>query len=156
MLSEVKYVVYANKGPHEDPSYASKYDSGMDVRAWIDNDEKKIILQPLERELVHTGIYVELPHGTEIQVRPKSGRAMKEGLFIANSPGTVDNLYRGEICVICVNLSNKPIIINDGEKIAQLVLCPVCHEGLVELVKVDNVSTDTERGEGGFGHNGIN
>ena len=142
-----------NKSPHENPSYAKPGDSGMDLRAWI--NEGKIELKPLERKLVHTGIYVEIPYGYEIQVRPKSGQALKRGLVVLNTPGTVDVNYRGEVCVIAINLSNNILIIEDGEKIAQMVLCPVQHEGLVDIEVVDEISTDTERGSGGFGHTGV-
>jgi len=142
-----------NKSPHENPSYAKPGDSGMDLRAWVTNDAP-IILKPLERALIHTGIYVEIPYGYEIQVRPKSGQALKKGLVVLNTPGTVDVNYRGEICVIAINLSNEEIIVEDGEKIAQMVVCPVKHEGLVDTEYVDEISTDTERGAGGFGHTG--
>lgn len=159
----------ANKSPHKDPSYATSCDSGMDLRAWIepsesdgyinnesDSDNKpSITLGPLERKLIHTGIYVEIPFGFEIQVRPKSGQALKRGLSVLNTPGTVDKNYRGEICVIVINLSNEHIIINDGEKIAQMVVCPVCHESMVCIIKVDDISQNTERGSGGFGHTGV-
>ena len=156
----------ANKSPHPDPSYATSCDSGMDLRAWITKPDipflatsdfdNKILLKPLERQLIHTGIYVELPFGFEIQVRPKSGQALKRGLVVLNTPGTVDKNYRGEICVIAINLSNEDIIIEDGEKIAQMVVCPVAHESMVVVIKVDEVSQDTERADGGFGHTGIN
>ena len=156
-----------NKSPHENPSYAKAGDSGMDLRAWISIPEDvnfvssdywplRTVLKPLERKLIHTGIYVEIPYGYEIQVRPKSGQALKKGLVVLNTPGTVDVNYRGEICVIAINLSNEEIIIEDGEKIAQMVLCPVQHEGLVDVEIVDEISTDTERGAGGFGHTGVN
>lgn len=154
-----------NKSPHENPSYAKAGDSGMDLRAWITIPEEiqfvssdywpfRTVLKPLERALIHTGIYVEIPYGYEIQVRPKSGQALKRGLVVLNTPGTVDVNYRGEICVIAINLSNEEIIIEDGEKIAQMVLCPVQHEGLIDSEYVDEISTDTERGAGGFGHTG--
>lgn len=169
-----------NKSPHENPSYAKPGDSGMDLRAWIkydayspeetnvpctagcrpwlskDGDKYSygIALKPLERVLIHTGIYLEIPEGYEVQVRPKSGQALKKGITVLNTPGTADSRYRGEICVIVINLSNDSVDIEDGEKIAQMVLCPVCHEGLVDVDIVDEISTDTERGEGGFGHTG--
>ena len=153
----------ANKSPHPDPSYATSCDSGMDLRAWIKYDTSNpeetnvpctagcrpwlstdgdkhsygITLKPLERVLIHTGIYLEIPYGFEIQVRPKSGQALKKGLVVLNTPGTVDKNYRGEICVIVVNLSNDSIDIEDGEKIAQMVVCPVAHESMVAVVKVD-------------------
>ena len=142
-----------NKSPHENPSYAKPGDSGMDLRAWI--SETNITLKPLERRLIHTGIYAEIPYGYEIQVRPKSGQALKKGLVVLNSPGTIDLNYIGEICVIAINLSNEPIEIMDGEKIAQMVLCPVEHEGTALITYVDEITTETERGDGGFGHTGI-
>jgi dUTP pyrophosphatase len=125
----------------------------MDLRAWI--NEVYLELKPLERQLIHTGIYCEVPYGYELQVRPKSGQALKKGISVLNSPGTCDTFYRGEICVIVVNLSSENVIIENGEKIAQMVLCPVQHEGLVDLETIDEISTDTERGTGGFGHTGI-
>ena len=167
-----------NKSPHENPSYAKPGDSGMDLRAWIkydaysseetnvpctagcrpwlskDGDKYGIALKPLERVLIHTGIYLEIPEGYEVQVRPKSGQALKKGITVLNTPGTADSRYRGEICVIVINLSNDSVDIEDGEKIAQMVLCPVQHEGLVDTEYVDEISTDTERGAGGFGHTG--
>ena len=170
-----------NKSPHENPSYAKAGDSGMDLRAWIKYDASNpeetnvpctdgcrpwlstdgdkysygITLKPLERVLIHTGIYAEIPYGYEIQVRPKSGQALKKGLVVLNTPGTVDVNYRGEICVIAINLSNEEIIIKDGEKIAQMVLVPVCHEGMCDITYVDEISEDTDRGANGFGYTGI-
>lgn len=170
-----------NKSPHGNPSYAKPGDSGMDLRAWIMYDEANpeksnvpyttgcrpflevkdggkytygLTLKPLERVLIHTGVYLEIPYGFEVQIRPKSGQALKKGITVLNTPGTADSSYRGEICVIVVNLSNYDATIEDGEKIAQMVLCPVCHEGLVDVENVDEISTDTERGAGGFGHTG--
>ncbi len=158
-----------NKSPHGVPTFAKPWDSGMDLRAWITADDNPssgecdginppvygIELKPLERRLIHTGTYLEIPTGYEVQVRPKSGQALKHGLSVLNSPGTVDQSYRGEICVIAVNLSNESIIIKDGEKIAQMVLCPVQHEGLVNVMYVPEINIDTERGTGGFGHTGV-
>ena len=112
-------------------------------------------LAPMAHVLIHTGIYAEIPYGYEIQVRSKSGQALKKGLVVLNSPGTIDLNYTGEICVIAINLSNEPIIIEDGEKIAQMVLCPVEHEGTALITYVDEITTETERGDGGFGHTGI-
>ena len=157
-----KRVNYINKSPHPDPDYAKPGDSGMDLRAWITPSDHPVIdgvptitLMPLERVLIHTGIYFELDEGCEIQVRPKSGRALKEGLSILNTPGTVDNQYLGECCVIAVNLSNNVITIKDGEKVAQAVVCPVYYKERVELNKVGMFESETERGSGGFGHTGI-
>ena len=124
----------------------------------VDEDGSKsrlgITLYPMARVLIHTGIYLEIPEGYEVQVRPKSGQALKKGITVLNTPGTADVNYRGEICVILINLSNEKVTIEDGEKIAQMVLCPVQHEGRVDVEFVDGISTDTERGEGGFGHTG--
>lgn len=153
---------FINVSPHPDPDYAKPGDSGMDLRAWIKPEEGTVVdgvpqitLKPLERRLIHTGIYYDLDLYCEIQVRPKSGRALKEGLSVLNTPGTVDNQYQGECCVIAVNLSNDDIIIKDGEKIAQAVVCPVYYKERVVLNKVDKFFTKTERGSGGFGHTGI-
>lgn len=158
-------VKFTNKSTNPDPTYAHEGDSGIDLRAWITKNDKdyfgadennlSITLQPLERRLIHTGIYVELPRHTEIQVRTRSGCALKQGLIVANSPGTVDNLYRNEIGVIAINLSEEPITITNGDRIAQMVIMPVYLKELVLLQKVDDVNTDTERGLNGFGSSGI-
>lgn len=130
-----------------------KNDDG--TSSFVKNSAKLgVTLYPMARVLIHTGIYLEIPEGYEVQVRPKSGQALKKGITVLNTPGTADSRYRGEICVIVINLSNTSVTIEDGEKIAQMVLCPVCHEGLVDVDIVDEISTDTERGEGGFGHTG--
>ena len=119
----------------------------MDLRAHI---EKEIILQPLERILVNTGLYIELPVGYEAQIRPRSGLAINKGITILNSPGTIDADYRGEICVILINLSSEIFVINDGERICQMVISK--HEK-AEWINVESL-LETERGEGGFGHTG--
>ena len=157
---------FQNDSPNPDPVYACEGDSGFDLRAWIKEDEDDVFftdpkgiqihLRPHERRLIHTGIKCELPHHTEIQVRPKSGNALKLGLSIVNTPGSVDELYRGEICVIALNTSDKDIVIKNGDKIAQAVLCPVLNSYYVNMAKVDEIDTNTERGEGGFGHTGTN
>jgi dUTP pyrophosphatase len=132
-----------------------KNDDG--TSSFVKNSAKLgVKLAPMARVLIHTGIYLEIPEGYEVQVRPKSGQALKKGITVLNTPGTVDSRYTGEICVIVINLSNECVTIEDGEKIAQMVLCPVCHEGLVDVEIVDEISTNTERGDGGFGHTGIN
>ena len=157
-MSNVKYknlktLRFENRSPHEDPEYVKDTDSGFDLRAWI--IEGSITLRPLERSVVHTGLYFELPDYTEIQVRPRSGMAAKRGLSVCNTPGTVDEGYRGEVCVIAVNLSNEDIVIEDGERIAQAALCPVYNGSLVRLEKIDGaISTDTDRGSDGFGSTG--
>lgn len=137
-----------NTSPNPLPAYATAGSSGMDIRAWL---PEPLCLQPLERCLVPTGIYVELPPGLEIQVRPRSGLALKNGITCLNSPGTVDSDYRGEIKVILVNLSNEMQKISSGDRIAQLVVQEVQK---VEWKLVDRVET-TVRSDGGFGHTGV-
>ncbi|MBQ8673249.1 MAG: dUTP diphosphatase [Bacteroides sp.] len=136
-----------NKSKHPLPDYATSLSAGMDLRA---NLSTPITLQPLQRCLVPTGLYMALPPGYEAQVRPRSGLAIKKGITVLNSPGTVDADYRGEVCVILVNLSNEPFVIEDGERIAQMVIAR--HEQAVwqEVETLD----ETERGAGGFGHTG--
>ncbi|MBR6649064.1 MAG: dUTP diphosphatase [Bacteroidaceae bacterium] len=137
-----------NRSKHTLPAYATNLSAGMDLRANID---RPIILAPLQRALVPTGLYIALPEGYEAQVRPRSGLAIKRGVTVLNSPGTIDADYRGEICVILVNLSNEDFEIVDGERIAQMVVAK--HE-TVEWNEVEILGT-TERGEGGFGHTGV-
>ena len=137
-----------NKSKHQLPSYATALSAGMDLRANIDSP---IILNPLERTLVPTGLFIALPAGYEAQVRPRSGLAIKKGITVLNSPGTIDADYRGEVCVILVNLSNEPFTITDGERIAQMVIAR--HEQ-VEWSECDALS-ETDRGAGGFGHTGV-
>jgi dUTP pyrophosphatase len=129
------------------PAYATEGSSGLDLRA---NIEAEIVLQPLERTLVPTGLFIELPIGYEAQVRPRSGLAIKQGITCLNSPGTVDADYRGELKVVLINLSNEHQAIHPGERIAQMVIQKVEH---VTLVEVKEIGT-TIRGEGGFGHTG--
>lgn len=137
-----------NKSKHQLPSYATSLSAGMDLRANID---QPIELQPLQRVLVPTGLFLALPKGFEAQVRPRSGLALKKGITVLNSPGTIDADYRGEVCVILVNLSNEPFVIADGERIAQMVIAR--HEQ-IEWREVENLG-ETERGAGGFGHTGV-
>ena len=146
--SRTMKVEIINKSTHQLPSDATCLSAGMDLRANIDSP---IELQPLQRVLVPTGLFIALPAGFEAQVRPRSGLAIKKGITVLNSPGTVDADYRGEICVILVNLSNEPFIIADGERIAQMVIAR--HEQ-VEWCEVEVLSS-TERGAGGFGHTGV-
>lgn len=136
-----------NKSHHALPEYATPQSAGMDIRANLD---EPVTLNPLERKLIHTGLYMALPAGYEAQVRPRSGLAIKKGITVLNTPGTVDADYRGEVCVVLINLSNEPFVVNDGERIAQMVIAK--HEQ-PELVEVD-VLDETERGAGGFGHTG--
>lgn len=136
-----------NQSKHSLPSYETIHSAGMDIRA---NLEKSIALKPLERTLVQTGLFIELPVGYEAQVRPRSGLAIKKGVTVLNTPGTIDADYRGEIKVILINLSNEEFIIEDGERIAQIIIAK--HER-AEFKQVDQL-TETERGAGGFGHTG--
>lgn len=137
-----------NKSKHQLPAYATIQSAGMDLRANLD---QPITLAPMQRCLVPTGLYMALPIGFEAQVRPRSGLAIKKGITVLNSPGTIDADYRGEVCVILVNLSTEPFVIEDGERIAQMVIAR--HEQVAwEEVEVLD---DTERGSGGFGHTGV-
>ncbi len=136
-----------NRSPNPLPSYATEGSSGMDLRADI---EKNLILQPLERRLVPTGLFVELPMNYEAQIRPRSGLAIKHGITCLNSPGTVDADYRGELKVVLINLSNEPHTIHPGDRIAQLVIQQVEKVILTEVNEIHS----TVRGEGGFGHTG--
>ncbi len=137
-----------NRGHQPLPQYATPQSAGMDLRANLD---EPVTLQPLERRLIPTGLHIALPAGYEAQVRPRSGLALKKGITVLNSPGTIDADYRGEIGVVLVNLSQEPFVVNDGERIAQMVIAR--HEQ-GELIEVD-VLDETERGEGGYGHTGV-
>jgi len=137
-----------NKSKHPNPAYETPLSAGMDLRANID---EPFLLKPLERTLIKTGLFIELPEGYEAQIRPRSGLAYKKGISIVNAPGTIDADYRGEIGVLLVNLSNEDFLINDGERICQMVIAK--HETIswnsVEILD------ETKRGEGGFGHTGV-
>ena len=137
-----------NKGRHPLPEYATAQSAGLDLRA---NIEEAIVLNPMERKLVGTGLFMALPPGYEAQVRPRSGLALKHGITVLNSPGTIDADYRGELKVLLVNLSNEPFVVNEGERIAQLVIAK--HEK-AEFKLVEELD-DTERGAGGYGHTGV-
>lgn len=137
-----------NKSKHSLPQYATSSSAGMDLRANLDNP---IVLKPLQRCLVPTGLYVALPEGFEAQIRPRSGLALKKGITLLNTPGTIDADYRGEIGVIVINLSAEDFIIEDGERIAQMV---IARYEQAEWQEVE-VLEDTERGAGGFGHTGV-
>lgn len=137
-----------NKGRQPLPVYATAQSAGMDLRA---NIPESITLQPLERRLIPTGLHIALPEGYEAQVRPRSGLALKHGITVLNSPGTIDSDYRGELMVLLINLSQDPFTVNDGERIAQLVIAR--HEQAV-LTAVE-VLDETERGAGGYGHTGV-
>lgn len=144
-------VKFINKSTNEDPKFAYEGDSGFDLRADI---EEPIILEPFKRVLVPTGLYFELVKGLEIQVRPRSGLAVKHGITVLNSPGTVDSHYRGEVKVPLINLGDEPFKIVKGDRIAQAVIVPVFGEGKVKLNKTDQLN-DTLRGEGGFNSSGV-
>ncbi len=137
-----------NKSQHELPNYESDASAGMDLRA---NLEQSVTLNPLARAIIKTGLFIEIPIGFEAQVRPRSGLAAKKGITVLNSPGTIDADYRGEIGVILVNLSNEPFVIENGERIAQLIFAK--HER-AQWNSVETLS-DTARGEGGFGSTGV-
>ena len=137
-----------NRSHHKLPAYETEQSAGMDLRANLD---EPVTLEPLQRCLVPTGLFISLPKGYEAQVRPRSGLAIKKGVTVLNAPGTIDADYRGEICVILVNLSQEPFVINDGERVAQMV---VARHEQVEWTEVE-ILDDTERGAGGFGHTGV-
>lgn len=144
-------VKFINNSTNEDPKFAYEGDSGFDLRADV---SEAIILNPSKRVLVPTGLYFELEKGTEIQVRPRSGLAIKNGITVLNSPGTVDSHYRGEVKIPLINLGDEPFTIHKGDRIAQAVIVPVFGEGKVILTKTNQIN-ETERGEGGFNSSGI-
>lgn len=144
-MTNVKIV---NKSRHQLPAYSTPYSAGMDLHANIDGT---LTLHPSERKLIPTGLYIALPQGYEAQVRPRSGLALKHGITVLNSPGTIDSDYRGEICVILINLGSEPFEIKDGDRIAQMVIAT--HE-TVQWSETD-ILDPTERDSGGFGHTGI-
>lgn len=137
-----------NRGHQQFPAYATPQSAGMDLRA---NIEEPIIIKPLERKLIGTGLHIALPEGYEAQIRPRSGLALKHGITVLNSPGTVDADYRGEVMVLLVNLSDKDFVVNDGERIAQMVIAKHEQGDFIEVEVLD----ETERGEGGYGHTGV-
>jgi dUTP pyrophosphatase len=141
-------VKIVNRSKHELPAYSTGLSAGMDIRANID---APVVIGPLERVLVPTGLFIELPIGYEAQIRPRSGLALKRGISVLNTPGTIDADYRGEIGIILINLSNESVQIEDGERICQMIINK--HETIV-WEPVMNLG-ETERGEGGFGHTGV-
>ncbi len=143
---------FINNSNNPDPTYAKEGDSGFDLRAFI---EEPVTLKPLERKLIPTGLKFELSPNTELQVRPRSGMALKHGISVLNTPGTVDEGYRGDVGIIAVNLSNEDYTIQPGERIAQAVIMNVVGHRLSNLEKVDNL-TETERGDTGYGSSGKN
>lgn len=138
-----------NKSHHPLPQYETPLSAGLDLKAYL--PDGPITLKPMQRGMVKTGLYIELPEGHEAQVRPRSGLALKKGITVLNSPGTIDADYRGEICVILINLSDQDFVINDGERIAQMVIARHERAEWEETVEL----SETERGAGGFGHTGI-
>lgn len=137
-----------NRSKHALPAYATELSAGMDLRA---NLSESVTLAPLQRCLIPTGLYIALPAGYEAQVRPRSGLALKRGITVLNSPGTIDADYRGEICVILINLSAEPFVIEDGERIAQMIIARHEQASWQEVEVLD----ETRRGAGGFGHTGV-
>ena len=137
-----------NRGHQPLPAYATVQSAGMDLRA---NISEPVVLHPMERRLIPTGLYIALPPGYEAQVRPRSGLALKKGITVLNAPGTVDADYRGELGVLLINLSTEDFTVNDGERIAQMVIAR--HEQ-VDFIEVEELD-ETERGAGGYGHTGI-
>jgi len=141
---EIKIV---NKSNNELPAYSTKLSAGMDLRAFL---PEPVVLKPLERKLIPTGLYVEIPEGYEAQIRPRSGLALKKGITVLNSPGTIDADYRGEVGIILINLSNEDFVVESGERICQMIIAS--HE-TVQWTLVEKLE-DKIRGEGGFGHTG--
>jgi dUTP pyrophosphatase len=141
-------VKITNKSKHDLPKYETAGSSGMDIRANID---AVVSLKPLQRALIKTGLFLEMDPSIECQIRPRSGLALKKGLTVLNTPGTVDADYRGEVGVILINLSEEEVIIEDGERIAQMVFCPIQKVTLTEVTEL----TDSARGAGGFGSTGV-
>lgn len=141
---EVKII---NKSHHPLPAYATELSAGMDIRA---NLAEPVVLKPLERKLIPTGLFIALPEGYEAQMRPRSGLALKHGITLLNTPGTIDADYRGEIGVILVNLSSEPFTVNDGERICQMIIASYSQIAWKPVEVLD----ETERGAGGFGHTG--
>lgn len=147
-MNEMVNVAVVNKSPHALPKYETVGSSGMDLRAWL---PEPVTLKPMERKLIPTGIFMSLPQGFEAQIRPRSGLAIKRGLTLVNTPGTIDSDYRGELMVPMINLSTEEQTIEDGERIAQMIVAKY------ETVSWQAVETldATVRGEGGFGHSGV-
>ncbi|MBP9991799.1 MAG: dUTP diphosphatase [Bacteroidales bacterium] len=142
---EIKII---NRSHHSLPQYETAQSAGLDLKAFL--PEGSITLKPLQRGMVKTGLFMELPAGFEAQIRPRSGLALKKGITVLNSPGTIDADYRGEICVILINLGSEDFVINNGERIAQMVIARHEQAQMIEVTEL----TDTQRGTGGFGHTG--
>ena len=144
----MKKIKIVNKGQQPLPTYATAQSAGMDLRANID---APITLRPMERQLIPTGLHIALPEGFEAQVRPRSGLALKHGITVLNTPGTIDADYRGELKVLLVNFSNTDFVINAGERVAQMVIARYEKVDFEQVIELD----DTERGAGGYGHTGV-
>ena len=161
----MKTLKFVNKSPNPNPEFVDKGSSGFDLRAWITEENGGKwdetfqnfveVLKPLERKMIHTGLYFNVPTHCEIQVRPRSGLSIKKGLTIINTPGTIDESYTGECCILVINLSNENVMIENGDRIAQGVLCPVYNGNDVYLGQINDFKKETERGDEGFGHSGI-
>lgn len=161
----MKTLKFVNKSPNPNPEFVDKGSSGFDLRAWITEENGGKwdetfqnfveVLKPLERKMIHTGLYCDIPNGCEIQIRPRSGLAIERGLSVINTPATIDESYTGECCVLLINLSNENISICNNDRIAQAVLCPVYNGNEVNLEHIDEINKITERGNGGLGHTGI-
>ena len=137
-----------NRGHQPLPTYATEQSAGMDLRA---NLSEPVVLRPMERRLIPTGLHIALPEGYEAQVRPRSGLALKRGITVLNTPGTIDADYRGEVGVVLINLGQEDFTVNDGERIAQMVISSYEKADFIEVSSLD----ETERGEGGYGHTGV-
>ena len=147
-MNKVMKIKVVNRGHQPLPAYATEQSAGMDLRA---NISEPVVLRPMERRLIPTGLHIALPEGYEAQVRPRSGLALKHGITVLNAPGTIDADYRGEVGVVLVNLSDADFVVNDGERIAQLVIARYEKAAFIEVESLD----ETERGQGGYGHTGV-
>lgn len=165
-VDKQKLIRFVNKSPNANPVFVNVGDSGFDLRAWIKEDDNgaklnketgnyQITLKSLERTLIHTGIYMDIPNDCEVQVRPRSGLALKQGLSVCNTPGTVDTNYVNEVGIIAINLSKKPITIENGDKIAQAVLMPVYNSYSTTLEQVSEIKENEFRNMDGFGSSGV-
>lgn len=156
---------FVNKSPNPNPSFADSGSSGFDLRAWImqkdggiwdeDKHDYYIVLKPFERRLFHTGLYFDIPTLHEIQIRSRSGLALKNGVIVLNEPATIDESYTGESGVILMNLSNKDVRIDNNDRIAQGVLCQCINGNVLKLEQTDAITKETDRGSSGFGHTGV-
>ena len=146
-------MLFVNKSNNQDPEYATEGSSGFDLRADL---SEPITIKPTKRAIVPTGLFFEIPDNFEIQVRPRSGLAAKNGVTVLNTPGTIDADYRGEIKIILINLGEEDFVVNNGDRIAQAVIATVSAKNIISLLKTNEISNNTERGSGGFGSTGRN